>query len=416
MVARLASGADGYRPIRSSALPTWSGAVFGNDVYRGTPGKPALYQDLGSDPSSQGELGHVVLDNIEVTYRDGKPLKGYGMVVGDAESTDQGEVWQASSDKPLGVMANIPAKDGAPGCGGGLEGQGTTTVTCEGGAGGNGAIEVLAKAPRRVQVDFVNSSSTSRQGAAFAVLVSKVRLDKRVESFSRKGDSFGLKVTGDGRTVASGTTKNASGTTGTEAVGASTYTFSEQGRGRTRLSDYTSQWSCTRNGQADPKLSSGNQSSKKTTVPLGTEVDCTITNKVRPRLEITKKADPAGGRVRAGRTVNYTVKVANPTGANIKNAHVTDHLAKVLDDASLVRSSLRASSGKIKASGKNIEWTGNVNAHRTVTLHYSVRVNRVPTGNLRLDNKVTAPGSNCTPKSRSAKCATHHRIVVRDKK
>ncbi|SJN09353.1 hypothetical protein FM113_05930 [Leucobacter sp. 7(1)] len=78
----------------------------------------------------------------------------------------------------------------------------------------------------------------------------------------------------------------------------------------------------------------------------GAEVLCTITNDpLHPNLAITKTANPASGTaVQAGQQVTYTVTFENTGRGEARVKHV-DHLADVLDDATLDVKSLRYGDG-----------------------------------------------------------------------
>ncbi|MFI6522788.1 CshA/CshB family fibrillar adhesin-related protein [Spirillospora sp. NPDC050679] len=97
-VVKVRPGPNGVRRLEPTAFPTYTGTPVGNAYYVGAPGRPALYQQVGT---AYGDQGTVVLDDIKVTGPAGQPLDGYGFVAADAETTNRDEALVFSSDKPL---------------------------------------------------------------------------------------------------------------------------------------------------------------------------------------------------------------------------------------------------------------------------------------------------------------------------
>ncbi|MDX3387618.1 GEVED domain-containing protein [Streptomyces niveiscabiei] len=115
-----------------------------------------------------------------------------------------------------------------------------------------------------------------------------------------------------------------------------------------------------------------------------------------PRLAISKAGD-AGGAVRPGQKVTYTVTVRNPGTATYTGASWTDDLSGVLDDA-VYGGDAAASAGSVSYAAPVVKWTGDLAAGATATITYSVTVDNPDTGDKKLTNSVTGPaGSSCDP-------------------
>ncbi|MFI6644265.1 hypothetical protein [Streptomyces sp. NPDC050504] len=133
--------------------------------------------------------------------------------------------------------------------------------------------------------------------------------------------------------------------------------------------------------------------------PQGTETAKCVSTVGISNPWVVKTASPQ--RPEPGGTVTYTLTVRNGGTADALGYDLTDDLADLLDDADW-NGDATASSGPAPvydAGGKTLKWTGDVPAGETVTITYSVTVQRLPAGNARLSNRVTStePGSNCPP-------------------
>ena len=122
-------------PVAPASIPTYtnpptSEAFLGNNgFYTGIPGNPAFYQ------TAQHSTTTVTLTNIKVLDANGNPATGWGLVTGDAESTDKNESMTWTSDQALGLIPNSPSSPignacAAPTSPDGLTGVGSTTVVC----------------------------------------------------------------------------------------------------------------------------------------------------------------------------------------------------------------------------------------------------------------------------------------------
>jgi prepilin-type N-terminal cleavage/methylation domain-containing protein len=127
--------AGGFNGVSAVSLATYtdpptSEAFLGNNgFYTGVPGDPALYSEV------EGSKTTIQVIDIQVLDAVGNPATGWGLVTGDAESTDAGESMTWSSDKPLSLIPNSPTSAignacAAPVSPDGLTGVGTTTVEC----------------------------------------------------------------------------------------------------------------------------------------------------------------------------------------------------------------------------------------------------------------------------------------------
>lgn len=112
-------------------------------------------------------------------------------------------------------------------------------------------------------------------------------------------------------------------------------------------------------------------------------------------VSLSKASDPeSGSGVKAGDTVTYTVTVKNDAAVRLTGVSVRDDLSDVLDHATLVGDPTNGAT----LDGTSLEWTGDLLAHESVEIAYSVRVNDgVVDGALR--NVVTSADSPDEPKT-----------------
>ena len=320
------AGAPPFSPVKATAFPTWSGAYIGNKAYTGTPGKPALYM------TTSGGTTQITLSNITVVDSAGVKVTGYGLVVADAESSDNGEYLKFGSNVALNQL-QIPGD--TPLCAGGLSGLGTTAVNCMGSnsTGGN-ALAVTATAPSTVTATMHGSGL---QAEAFAVVTSKLELTKSVAGRINPTDSFNLSIqASNGTTLGSattGTSKSADTGQVTVLSGAGagfTMTESATPGTPTLLSNYTPTWSCTDNGAPLSVSPTGGGSTVSVSPAVGDFILCTVTNTAKAvGLTLVKRAGTPvdvnhDGLVDAGDTIPYSFNVTNTGQLTLSAIAVAD--------------------------------------------------------------------------------------------
>ncbi|MFB7943338.1 isopeptide-forming domain-containing fimbrial protein [Kitasatospora phosalacinea] len=129
-------------------------------------------------------------------------------------------------------------------------------------------------------------------------------------------------------------------------------------------------------------------------------------------LKIAKTSDSRRSPVRPGTKVTYTVTVTNPGKAVYPAAQLTDDLSRDLDDATYDDDAKAVNAngtavGTATYAAPVLTWTGGVAPGETITLTYSVRVNKPDTGDKELANTVVGPdGSNCQAGSTDPACST----------
>ncbi len=114
-----------------------------------------------------------------------------------------------------------------------------------------------------------------------------------------------------------------------------------------------------------------------------------------PGFTVAKAADPVSGtNVAAGQTITYTVTGSNTGNTTLDPVVLTDDLSKVLDNATLVDGSLKATVDSVDGaaptlSGTTLSWTGALEAGKSVVLTYQVKINDGVAGGVLINNKVT---------------------------
>ncbi|WP_051218175.1 GEVED domain-containing protein [Nocardioides insulae] len=124
--------------------------------------------------------------------------------------------------------------------------------------------------------------------------------------------------------------------------------------------------------------------------------ECRSTVAVR-QFEVSKQAQPH--RVSPGGDVAYTLTVRNTGGVDYpadEPAVVRDDLSEALDDAAW-NGDAAADTGEVSFAGPLLRWSGPLAAGETVTITYSLTVNRPSTGDADMVNAVVArsPGGLC---------------------
>ena len=314
-------------PVKPVPFPTYPGSFLGNrGFYTGVGGQPALYQ------TRQGSTTTAELDNISVTGPGGSTETGYAFVGADAETTDATEsiTWQANT--PLNLISNL---GNACDSGARFIGNGTKVVKCSATVSNNktGTPMLAAQAPTSISQTMVGAGL---EGVAFGVLVSDIQVTKNVVARVSPSDSWDVAIHSSSNSlIASGSTgASDTGSTGlvtvlTSQVGAS-FNLSEAMTAGLP-SNYDGSWSCTRNGDTDPTLPSGDiGTSASVTLGVGDFVDCTITNTGKPRsLSLLKTAGTptdvnGNGLTDTGDTIAYSFAVTNTGVLPLSNIGVVD--------------------------------------------------------------------------------------------
>jgi hypothetical protein len=198
-------------PVAPYALPTWTDGFLGNSIngvpfYSDVPGDPALYQSCeGSSstcvvngvsvPNTWGGVTTVTITDITVIAPDGNPATGWEFVSADAESTDDGESIQWTSNQNMYIIPNNQSVDSASdpignACNSGTGVSGTlttstsstavtatqifaaqpaTSITCSGNSNGTktGTLMVESEQPTSMTITMVG---TGLEGISFGLL------------------------------------------------------------------------------------------------------------------------------------------------------------------------------------------------------------------------------------------------------
>ncbi|WP_260395651.1 isopeptide-forming domain-containing fimbrial protein, partial [Rhodococcus sp. KBW08] len=423
-----------HQGIETKAFPTLHYAALGTSAYTGVPTtiKPAIYQTSATAGQSGGT---VSLKNIVMTGPNGA-VNNYGLVAADAESTDANinttndrEFLTFNSDKPLRQIARTvgddddPAYPGIRACDGGLTGMPATTVRCDSWNNVNGqgrtpgTLVVASTAPTSFAATFGNTvQATSRQGLAFGVLLSKVKIDKDLTRVT-PGDDFtiGMSTGHHANAGAAAATEIKSTTTGATDTTASTgwrtlladttptpVTFWEKPTtSATKTANYATSWDCQVNGVTQT-LRVGDVAQAALTP--GDNVYCKVKN--TPVLVKKSSSPPTGETVNIGQTITYTLNFENP-GAAPATIDYTDYLTDVIDDGTVA---VGAATGGLTAAlngPDKIKVGGTLPAGGKGTVTYTVTVK--DGGNKVLNNYLvpgtTTPPTTCDPATNL--CTTH---------
>lgn len=127
--------------------------------------------------------------------------------------------------------------------------------------------------------------------------------------------------------------------------------------------------------------------------------DCTTTHETG-NFTYSKMSDPASpATVAVGDTVTYTVTVTQVGPAAVPGAALVDDLSGVLDDATFVDGSAKATAGTVARNGNALTWTGDLAVGQVVTITYQATVKGG--GDTTLHNTVAPP-----PGSHLGECVT----------
>ena len=294
------------RSIRTHSVPTWGSAVFGNTIngvtyYRAPSNIPtstpmSFYTAVGSGIANPS----VELRNITVTGTGGVTAPSYGLVMADAESTNQGESLAFLSDTGVSQLGSFTPPGYSSVCGGGLRpttGTGgsanniaMTGLRCDGTAGSVGMLLTSTIQPRNVKVEL---GGPNAQGISLAVLMGgatgTVSADRRAEQGITPKTQFNLQALFNNQLLSTATTTDtaAGDVTGnfllTGPTGSVTFRSTPTTNTATAWQRYRPEWTCTRlssTGQSTPVTptitQSGTTSQAVVDVSAGQTVDCDV--------------------------------------------------------------------------------------------------------------------------------------------
>ena len=144
----------------------------------------------------------------------------------------------------------------------------------------------------------------------------------------------------------------------------------------------------------------------------GTDPACATTVPVlTPGLTVTNV--PSATTVEPGRSLDYTLTIANTGQTRYPEATVTNSLTGLADDA-VYRGDAVASAGTVTFTDPVLRWTGDLAVGQTVVITYSVLVDAPDLGDKALIDQLAsdAVGSSCPPGGSTAGCSTRVRVLV----
>lgn len=288
----------GQSGLSAAAVPTYYASGLGNTGFESIEGRPALLFD--------GQIGSGVsmtIDSIKVTDATGAAVPDYAFVTGDSESTEVGETVIFRSDKTLTKLASLWGGTGR-GCDDTRTQTTGTTVTCVGPNGGSlhlvdgpfwqymqydvqraGNILYYSYSPGYITQDIL---ADTPNGAIFGFLVTKASATVKAPADARGENPVFVGSVGSGSNSATvdavpGETKS---TDDKVFLNGSDLKFRVDARG-TSPAWYKYNWSCTRNGRADPTLTAGADDGNELTVArskinFGDRISCTADVQLRP--------------------------------------------------------------------------------------------------------------------------------------
>lgn len=300
--------------LAPKALPVWvSAAIAGTSApdtaYHGVAGLPALGTTAAN---TNGQV--LTLSDIALTI-DGVAQTGYRLVVADAESTGAGESITVTSTSLIDLLADIqPAGWVAP-CSGGATGLGTTSVTCQGAAGGlAGARVLVTTAPTAIDVSM---NSGGGQAVAFGLIRSSLAATATVTEPAAPGDTVTVTAS-NGLATATATTSGTDPATTAELAtfgdesAAGTATFHAAVNSATStLADFVLTWSCTQDGAPLDVTASADGADLSVPTIGGGQLTCQVSAaSLRPLVVVTASVAPETVTA-AGTTITLTYAVEN---------------------------------------------------------------------------------------------------------
>jgi uncharacterized repeat protein (TIGR01451 family) len=205
------------------ASPQLTSFGFGTLDYVGLSGDPVLYQ------GAQGYTDTVTLTNIAVTNPSGAPVDNFQLVGSDAENTGINESIQFSSNT-TSASTGGPAWNelfeanggtfcqGAGGSGGGIAGNGTSTIFCGSNSSSNtGDMVAMTEAPSTAAVTIAGSG---KEGFALGIIEAPTQPsgnDVYQENFANGVTNSAESIDTNAMTYSGGSEVNVDGTGGLTA-------------------------------------------------------------------------------------------------------------------------------------------------------------------------------------------------------
>ena len=284
--------------LGSYAVPTYYASGLGHTGFESIAGQPALLT-IGQP----GSGASITIDTITVTDVTGARVPDYAFVTGDSESTEAGETVMFRSDKNFSKLASLWGGTGR-GCDDTQTRTNGNLVTCVGPNGGStqtlngpywpfsqydkqrsGNILYYSYSPGFITQDIL---ADTPNGAIFGFLVTKASTTVKAPSDARGESPVFTGSVGSGSNSATvdanpGETKS---TDDKVFLNGSDLKFRVDARG-TSPAWYKYNWSCTRNGRADPTLTAGADDGNELTVVrskinFGDRISCTANVQLCP--------------------------------------------------------------------------------------------------------------------------------------
>ena len=298
--------------LRSATAPSWTGAAVGNSSFLNIPGRPILYQ------ATSGSLTTLNITNIVITPPAGaSQANQYAFVVADAESTDNSEYQQYTTNGGAWQLLDrvVPISGSQYPVTTGLN---TSTFRASGGgqSGNVGAFIVSSLNPTSVTVTM---SGAGLQGVMLAIRFASITLSKTIEGTRIADDDqfrFVIESQDGTATYAQGSTSGSDRGPFPAAVFSSTsgvpLVLREEmiAGSSSTLADYRASLTCTNINTGSTTTLPRNVVTNRYefgVLQFGDFVDCSFTNTPLPKLELrTEIAAP--GRIFPGDQFSLAVQ------------------------------------------------------------------------------------------------------------
>lgn len=184
------------QPFADAPGCSYANAFLGSTTYNfytGVQGKPALNNTAGSTQTVTYNL-----EDIQV-LKGGQRLSGYGLVVADAESTDDKERidWSTTAGS-FTLLPNAPGNNMGNACAGGFAINGTAAYCVGQGTGqktGTPMLVVSAPASQFAVTQTLKPNALSKQGVAFALIFATAEVEVEVDDRITSVDQFQASMT-----------------------------------------------------------------------------------------------------------------------------------------------------------------------------------------------------------------------------